>query len=591
MSSAILISLQAALDCQDMNAAVNLCEERLREAPHDAETHRHLSQLHAKRGARTKAFTSARRACELGPNDPGTWSDLGRVHVWFGEFEEAVLRFAHAVRIDPTYADGWHDLGTALKKLGHQEPAFNALKHALQLDPSRAGTYLNLGNLLIEAGQLEDAVECFERAARHDPTMAAARTRLAEQVSQQGKVLQAESLFRQALGLDPDHVHGWFGLGRTLEDLGDAQNALACYRQVLARRPDHAQALGQYLALMRDDPPAELMDRASHALQSEAAKDEARALIGYGLARHHDRRGEHALAAAAGLAANAARRRSAGPADRDTLRARADGLIETYDARFFFERRHFGVGTDQPVFIVGLPRSGTTLCEQILASHPKLHGAGELTDLANLALRALNGADAHPWQAASHLDLTSSRELPQSYLRALRRSARKGTLRISDKSPLNFFHLAFAALLFPNARVIHCKRDARDNALSIWMENFNPDQRYATDFHDLAFFRTQYERIMSHWQATLPLKILELQYEDTVRDLETQARRLLDFLGVPWDARCLEFHRNERAVQTPSRWQVRQPIYSRSVNRAERYAALLPDLAAAFPRKAQETLP
>ncbi len=533
-------------------------------------------------------MNAARRACELAPNDPQAWSDLGRVHSAFGELEDAAAQFAHAVRLDPRFADGWHNLGTALKKLGQTPEAFQALKTALQLDPSRAGTYLNLGNLLIEAGQLEDAVECFERAARHDPKMAAARSRLAEQVSQQGKVRQAESLFRQSLGLDPEHVQGWFGLARTLEDLGDAENALACYLQVLKRRPDHAQALGQYLALLREDPPQHIFDRACAAMENDTLKDEARALIGYGLAKLHDRRREYDKAAAAGLAANAARRRSSGPADRELLRGRVDGLLATYDRQFFFDHRHFGVGTDQPVFIVGLPRSGTTLCEQILASHPLLHGAGELPDLATLAVRTLEGTDTAPWQAASQLTLMASRELALLYLRALRSGAPKGRVRISDKSPLNFFHLAFAAVLFPNARVIHCRRDARDNALSIWMENFNADQRYATDFHDLAFFRTQYERVMTHWKAALPLPIHEVRYEDIVKDVEGEARKLTAFLGVPWDTRCLDFHRNDRAVQTPSRWQVRQPIYSKSVNRAASYASLLPELAAAFPLQNEE---
>jgi hypothetical protein len=132
---------------------------------------------------------------------------------------------------------------------------------------------------------------------------------------------------------------------------------------------------------------------------------------------------------------------------------------------------------------------------------------------------------------------------------------------------LNFFHLAFAALLFPHARVINCRREARDDALSIWMENFNPDQRYATDFGDLAFFRSQYERLMTHWHAVLPLPILDVQYEDVVADLEGQAKRLMRFLNVPWDDRCLNFHQQERAVQTLSRWQVRQPIYTKSVGR------------------------
>jgi hypothetical protein len=175
----------------------------------------------------------------------------------------------------------------------------------------------------------------------------------------------------------------------------------------------------------------------------------------------------------------------------------------------------------------------------------------------------------------------ASRGLAHDYLCALRRQAASDCARISDKQPLNFFHLAFAGLLFPNARVIHCRRDARDNALSIWMENFNADQRYATDFGDLAFFITQERRLMTHWKSVLPLRILTIQYEDVVADLEGQARRLIDFLGAPWDERCLTFHQQDRAVQTPSRWQVRQPIYSRSVGRWKAYADFLPDLTEA----------
>jgi hypothetical protein len=256
-------------------------------------------------------------------------------------------------------------------------------------------------------------------------------------------------------------------------------------------------------------------------------------------------------------------------------------MIRTYSTAFFFERRRFGLGSDQPVFIVGLPRSGTTLTEQILSAHPRLHGAGELPDLARLAISAL-GPDDSTWQAATLLEENQSRTLARRYLEALRNGAPKRRLRLSDKSPLNFFQLAFAALLFPNARVVHCRRAARDTALSIWMENFNPEQHYATDFADLAFFTAEYERLMAHWRDALPLKILDLQYEDTVADLEGQARRLIAFLGAPWNDRCLDFHVNARAVQTPSRWQVRRPIYSRSIGRWKAYAEYLPELDSAF---------
>lgn len=625
----VLDQVQGRLKAGDMDGALATCRAQIAAEPDSAEAHRHLAQLLSVRGEFLPAERHARRACELVPDDPRSWSDLGRVYAAERRLDDAARCFTEAIQADPKHADGWHNLGTALRKLGDASGAFTALKNALLIDPSRAETYLNLGNLLIDAGQLEDALECFERAAKHDPQLARARSRLAQHFSQSGKVKRAESLFRQALGLDPQHVQGWIGLGRTLEDLGEAEGALGCYRQVLALRPTHAQAMGQYLALVKDAPDPTLLADAEAALAgcvarfrgseagggaaledpgspsarlgvtgsaiqgtptlgpnratstTSAPPDEAIALIGYGLTKFHDRRKDYVQAAQAGLAANAARRRAYGPLDRDALRTRVDRIIQTYTRDFFTEHRRLGLGTDQPVFIVGLPRSGTTLTEQVLSSHPLLHGAGELPDLSRIASRSA-GENEEPWQAAGNLDEMGSRERAHEYLKALREGAPKGRLRISDKSPLNFFQLAFAAVLFPNARVVHCVRDARDNALSIWMENFNPDQKYATDFSDLAFFRQQYEPLMAHWRVHLPLKMLELRYEDTVADLEGQARKLVAFLGAPWDARCLDFHKAGRAVQTPSRWQVRQPIYTRSVERWRAYAPYLPGLESAF---------
>ncbi|MGQ0621616.1 MAG: sulfotransferase [Panacagrimonas sp.] len=577
----VLENVQERLKAGDLHGALADCRAQIETMPDNADAHRHLGTLLAGSGEMLPAYRSAKRACELSPDDPRCRSDLGRVYALDGKLDDAARCFTEALQIDSRFADGWHNLGTALRKLGDRQGAFAALKNALTLDPTRAETYLNLGNLLIASDQFEDAIECFERAAKHDPKLAQARSRLAQELSARGKVKRAESLFRQSLGLNPDHVQGWFGLGRTLEDLGEAEGALGCYLNVIARRPGHAQAIGQYLALVKDAPDSSVLAAGEAAMIKPEVKDEAHALIGYGLLKFHDRRKNYEQAAKAGLAANAARRVKAGPLDRTALSQRVDRIIQTYTRDFFSAHRRLGLGTDEPVFIVGLPRSGTTLTEQILSAHPLLHGAGELPDLSRIANRCVD-ENEEPWQAATKLDEMASRERAHDYLKALRDGAPKGRLRISDKSPLNFFQLAFAAVLFPNARVIHCKRDARDNALSIWMENFNADQRYATDFDDLAFFTAQYLRLMAHWHEHLPLKILDMQYEDTVADLEAQARKLLAFVGAPWDARCLDFHQNERAVQTPSRWQVRQPIYTRSVARWKAYEVFLPGLDAAF---------
>jgi tetratricopeptide (TPR) repeat protein len=430
---------------------------------------------------------------------------------------------------------------------------------------------------------MEDAIGCFERAVAYDPSLAKAHTCLAQELSNRGDVQLAESLFRHSLSLNADNVDNWFGLGRTLEDLGQEDAALSCYRNVLHRQPGHALALGHYFALAKGEEGHEWIDQLEPALDRTEGSAEAKALMGYGLTKWYDRRVRFREAASAGRRANAARRQATGSFNRAALTARVDAIIMAYTMDFFSERRHIGIGTDQPVFIVGLPRSGTTLTEQILSAHPLLHGAGELRDLAGLAAQSLEGRGVAPWQAALQLkDEMSSHRLAHEYLSALRHSAPPDCRRISDKQPLNFFHLAFAALLFPNARVLHCRRDARDNALSIWMENFNPDQTYATDFGDLAHFTAEYNRLMAHWHAVLPLQILDIQYEDTVADLEAQARRIMTFLKVPWDGRCLDFHKIDRAVQTPSRWQVRQPIYNRSVGRWRAYQEFLPELESAF---------
>jgi len=576
--SPLLRSVQTALHEKNPLAARRLCEHHLLTAPRDPDAHRYLAQLHALLGEHEQALTTAIRATELTPDDPRAWSDLGRVHVLLRNLSEAITGFQKAIEVDPTYTDGWHNLGVALKQAGNHEQAFDALKQALLIDPTRSETYLSLGNLLVEAEQLDDAIACYERAVTHDPLLARAHSRLGQELLQRGEPERAEALFRHTLALDQDDAASWSDLARTLEDLGQAEAALSCYRNVLRRQPGHAVALGQYLALIKGDEGLAWAGQVETALEGTQRSSEAQALVGYGLAKFYDRRGQFSDAARAATRANAARQQAAGRFHREALRTRVDGIIATYTADFFAERKRFGIGTDQPVFIVGLPRSGTTLTEQILSAHPCMHGAGELPDLARLAVQSLASRTHAPWQAAAHLEEMASRLLGHEYLRALRRNAPPDCPRISDKQPLNFFHLAFAALLFPNARVIHCRRDARDNALSIWMENFNADQRYATDFDDLAIFVAQERRLMDHWHTVLPLSILSVQYEDVVADLEGQARRLLAFLGAPWDDRCLQFHQQDRAVQTPSRWQVRQPIYTKSVGRWRKYGEYLPGL-------------
>jgi len=465
---------------------------------------------------------------------------------------------------------------------GDAGAALDAFRQALQRDPQCMEALLEIARLLHTDGQPRQAATCLARALEIDDRAVRPVTEQALAMAEAGHVVPAEAILRRVLERAPREPGAWYALGVVQEYDGRRNEARQSYLRGLAEMPGHGHALGAYLALSADDADPHVVASAEAAVAAAGTPAPAAALVGYGLAKLHDRRGDYAAAVAAGRQANAARRRATGPLDRDALTARVDGIVETYTPEFFGERRRFGVGTDQPVFIVGLPRSGTTLVEQILSAHPMLQGAGELPDLARLAVQHRVAPGDAPWRAALTLDQRSSLSAAHAYLEALRPGAPDRALRISDKSPLNFFHLAFAVLLFPNARIIHCTRDIRDTALSVWMENFSPDQQWSTDFDDLAFFAGHYRRLIAHWRDALPLPILDVAYEVTVAEVEVQARRLLDFLGVPWDERCLDFHSSGRAVQTPSRWQVRQPIYTRSVGRWRRYAAHLPELERAF---------
>jgi tetratricopeptide (TPR) repeat protein len=580
--------LQAAVEQHrqgGVQAAAVVYERILARDPEHATALRYLGLARFQLGDRRQGLECLRRATKQAPHDAAAWSDLGRMHAVLNDMQEATACFRRSIAADPGHADAWHNLGAALRQSGDQAGALEAYKRALALDPGRAGTYLNIGNLLIDDNQPDNAIESYRRAAALDPRLPQARASLGAELSSRGEVSEAEFVYRQAIALNPDHVQAWFGLGRTLEDLGRAAEAAQSYRRVLALDHQHSWALGQLLSLDAEADDS-LLASAKRALQDAAAPDRVKSLIGYGLGKALDRRQDYDGAFAAFRQANAARRREAGAFDAGAFELRIQRLIDTFTPAFFEERAGGGPGTDLPLFIIGMPRSGTTLTEQILDCHPQVFGAGELPHLAELAaaLPQRCGLDS-PWpECAVDLGKGSLYESAYDYLEKLRSRAPAGVLRITDKSPLNFYHLGLAVLLFANARVIHCRRNPIDTCLSIYFENFRGSQTYATDLDDITTYYRGYQRLMAHWQRVLPLPMLELQYEQMVAGLEESARALLAFVRLPWDDRCLDFHASGRAVQTPSRWQVRKPIYSSSVARWRRYERYLEPLIRAFPQ-------
>lgn len=475
-----------------------------------------------------------------------------------------------------------YDQGVAYEKAGDSVGAFEAYRRSAKADPRVAAPYVGLARLLSGNHQRAEALACLERAAACEPDNTTIRILLGRTLSQDGKLQDARRQFEWAMSLGDPAGAAAVELGALCEDVGERAEAADVYRRLLQAKPSHAEALAGLLAVAEGDELETTFDAAQDRLR--AAPDSDAAIIGYALGKALGRQGRHDEAFAAWSVANTARRRSAGPFDREAFDDRIDRLIEIFSARFFAARGGWGDPSERPVFIVGLPRSGTTLTEQILAGHTQVHGAGELdllTDMATGTPDRLGRADP-PWpEAALELEAGHVAAIASDHLSRLDGLAPGTADRIIDKQPLNFWHLGLVALTFPNARVIHCTRDICDGGLSIFSENFTDEQRWSTDLGDIVHYWRGYRRLMAHWAWVSGPAMLDLRYEDLVSDMEGQSRRLLDFLGLAWNPAVLSFHEQARAVQTPSRWQVRTPLYSSSSGRWRAYEGHLGPLMAA----------
>lgn len=411
----------------------------------------------------------------------------------------------------------------------------------------------------------------LRRQTRETPRLPEPWLALGQLLASEGADEQALDVYRRGLEAVPHSADLRYAYGRALEDAGDRPRARECYEALVAAFPEAPRPFASLLGLLRGDAGQALVVAANALLHSAAIGDEDRAAIGYALGKVHDARADFDEAMACWRLANEARRKMRGGLDLRAFRLLLNDLRRDFTAAAFQPPSHGNpAGGDDLVFVLGMPRSGTTLVEQILAAHPQVHGCGELTSIPAI----VGGLPAQG--RTSRLPEGMRDALAAEYLAASRRRAPASATRRVDKQPLNFLYLGQIALLFPEARIVWCRRDPRDVAISIYGEDFSPESTYATDLGEILGFVRLQEEMMAHWRQVIPNPLHEVRYEALVQDPETGTRALVDFLGLPWDPACLGFHEVARSVGTPSRWQVRQPVHSRSVGRWSNYARWFP---------------
>jgi len=543
----------------------------------------HLRGLAAyQRGAGEPALTFMRRAIAIAPGVARYHNNLALVFAAAGRHELAEAACRRALALDPAYAEALVNLANALKERGALTEAVDVLRRAINARPDYAPAHNNLANLLKDQGRLDAAVDAYRAAIARDRRYVAAQYNLSVALVALGRLDEAEDACRRTLELAPRHAPAHNNLGNVLRFRGRIDAAIASFRAAIAIDPDFAAAHCNLAELVPARAGDAAFDRLERLRDRPTLPPHERISLDFALGRMYDAIGETDRAFDAYRAGNHLRAREAVRLGRGfdaaDHRRRTDRLIETFSPDLF-ERMADSArdGADEtPVFIVGMPRSGTTLVEQILASHPTVHGAGELAAIDRL----IATLDGYP-EAIAALDPASRRALGARYLEALRAHSATAA-RITDKLPLNLFNLGFIALILPGARVIHCRRDPRDTCLSCFTHDFGPGNEFSDDLADLAAFHGDYHRLGAHWRATLPLPMIEVRYEDLVADIEAESRRLIAFLGLEWDPRCTAFHHSERAVLTSSSAQVRQPIHGRAVGRWRRYERRLTPLIEGF---------
>jgi tetratricopeptide (TPR) repeat protein len=518
-----------------------------------------------------QAVRSLEEAARLSPGNPTTLRALGLAHLDQSNGAAAVACLREAVASGARDSETYHQLAVAYQSVGDSARAVKAYQKAIALDPSSVDSLVMLGNLYLETARRDEAVEAFLAAHRLNPDSARGQIQLARAYRELGRLEEAESALRRARELEPDNTEALELVSNLLQQMGRFGDAKSAIDRAIEIAPDTPRFyLNRASCSKATEADRGLVGRLERMLAERRNGLQDLRNLHYALGKMHDELGDPERAMGHYDAANEAMRGLMGnqPFDRDTHRSMFDRKIEIYTTSFL--REHAGVGdpSHRPVFIVGMIRSGTSLTEQILSSHPAVAGAGELPYWFE---RSRGTAGPAVGMDGRLLPTERLRGMQQEYRRMLEQVG-EGCERTTDKMPNNYLFLGDLHFFFPNAKIVHCRRHPVDNCLSIYTTPYRGPLDFAHDRENIAFVYREYLRLMDHWRSVLPSgAMLEVDYEDLVDDREAATRRMIEFLGLPWDDACLAPEANERVVRTPSLWQVRQPVYRSSVEKWRRF--------------------
>jgi tetratricopeptide (TPR) repeat protein len=566
----------------DLDAAEREYRAVLAADPDHADATHFLGLVMHQHGRSAEALPLMQRSLALGPSSPLFHNNLAGVYEQLGQSPEAEREYREALALKPDYVQPHVNLGMLYIARGDYLRALAEFDLALKLDGKNYSAWFNRAEALQQLARTVEAVQAYGRAAEAAGENVDLLLTVAGALREAGALSEAKHWHARALTLAPDYPPAENSMGNMLGMQGDLAGAEAHYRRALALKPDYAGAFHN-LADVAKLTPADPLWPGLMALAGRAASLPVADAIAlhFTLGRVWEGQADYPKAFGHFLEGNRRKRATLNYDEPRQARFFAD-FIRVFTPEFMAARR-LATRDTRPVFIVGMPRSGTTLVEQILASHPQVHGAGEVHALRNCLREELapdNADYALPAQIAT-LDATALACTAARYSTWMDGQA-AGALKVTNKLPGNMVFVGLIHLLYPDARIIHCSREPLDTCLSCFTKLFTTGHPFAYELGELGRFYRMYDRLMQGWRAALPGRMLELSYERLVADFETQVRAVVAHCGLPWDDACLHFYESKRSVRTASLAQVRRPIYANSVGRWKNYEKELEPLKAAL---------
>jgi tetratricopeptide (TPR) repeat protein len=559
----------------NFDAAVEMFQRAVQLDPTNSSAHKKLARALADAGRSDEADAAIDNYLEH--DEDAALAVVGAEHYRAARYEDAEAALRQALRKNPENVNAMRFLAmTYHRQDRNMDDAEALLRNATSIAPDFHQAFSNLGRVLIDNGKYADAKEAYEKLLELKPEDDDAWAGLGRANAYLGEVAAAAKAYQKSIQLEPAVPGVHMALAHMLKTLGDQEGALDHYRKAIKRKPDLGECYWSMANLKIFQFEQAEIDAMEEQLRSSDLSEQSRVNLEFSLGKAYEDQEDYAGAWAHYHAGNQHQRKLVDydPVEHET---HLQEVREAFDAAFFQANSESGHEADAPIFIVGLPRSGSTLVEQILASHSQVEGTAELPDLGEIAYgtgKYRHDGLAYP-TTVNELTPRDFEAYGKEYLQRVARHRVEGRPYFIDKMPNNFMHVGWIRATLPNARVINTRRHPVASCLGVYKQLFAKGQHFTYDMLELSEFYRSYVEIMDHWHDVLPGAVLDIHYEETVTDLETQVRKILEFCGLPFEDECLRFYETRRAIKTASSEQVRQPIYTKALTLWQKYGKAL----------------